>query len=273
MKFTIQALTLLTFVVIGTVTVFSQTASDLGLSARGRLSEGKAIHSKGQVVWSGKLLMEFENKGSKPIILIDPRLALGTGLSKLEFFFGERNERSSEVKARLGFTKSLAATTSQSENLRSLANLFDSERPPDNLTVILEPGSAITFEDDLEINQKYSPIKDDGKEGGVSWEGGAGWFKDAVGSYVRQIGLPVGDAGYVQATYEFAITSVTESPDLLDKLRRRWKKYGELPMNQSGVYQIITEPIRTYKGFEKIDWPTRSGGLIPVTVEYYPLTY
>jgi len=250
---------------------FAQTSTELGLVLRGRLSEGKAIHSKGQVLWSGKLLMEFENKGTKPVILIDPRLALGTGLSKLEFFFGERDARTSELRPRLGFTKVLPATPSQSENLRSLANLFDSERPPDNLTVILDPGSTITFEDKLEIAQKYSPIKDGDLVVGVSWEGAAGWFKDATGSFVHEIGLPLGDAAYVRATYQFPIISVTESPDLLDRLQSRWKKYGQLPMNQSGVYEVIAEPIRTYKEFEKIDWPTRSGGLTPVVINYFPL--
>lgn len=236
---------------------FGQTYSDLGLVLRGRLSEGKATHQKGRVLWSGKLLMEFENTSNKPIILINPSLEFGTGLSEVEFYFSGTDRREGnyrEVKNVLGFEKKITPTASQSENFRSIAGLFDSERPPDNLTVVLAPHSTLFFLDKLEIKQPYSLPKREtylGNGSVLTWEGSADWFRDVP----YQIGLALGDADNFRLTYEFSLMPFTDTPDLLEKISGRWRKYGQIPMSQNGTYRIISEPITTHRDFEKIDWP------------------
>lgn len=237
--------------------IFGQTYSDLGLVLRGRLSEGKATHQKGAVIWSGKLLMEFENTSNKPIILINPSLEFGTGLSKAEFYFSGTDRREgkySEVKDALGFEKELKLSHSQSENFRSIAGLFDSERPPDNLTVVLAPHSTLSFIDKLEIKQKYSIEKKEDYVKTVVWEGMTDWYRD--GRY--QIGMALGDAGNFRLTYQFSLTPFTDSPDLLEKISFRWKKYGQIPMSQDGTYRIVSELITIRRDFEKTDWPEES---------------
>ncbi len=268
MKSLILSITTLIFSLIAFGASSGQTSADLGLVLRGRLSEGKATHTKGQVLWSGKLLMEFENTGSTPIILIDPRLSFGTGLSKLEFYFSPIDAARGPVSDKLGFTKIIRPNLSQSGNLRSIASLFDTEKPPDNLTVILEPRASLPFEDNLEIIQKYSLIKNAYGDNGHSWEGSAGWFRDASGDYINQIGLALGEARYVRLTYEFSVDSYTDSSGLLDTISARWKKYGWIPMNQSGVYQIVAEPLLFGRGFEKVGWPESPGGFKPAFPSY-----
>ena len=216
------------------------------------------------MIWSGKLRMEFENKGSKPIILINPSLSFGTGLSKVEFYFSgtSRKEGYKKLENALGFTKVIQASEEQRAALRSLSDLFDANQPPDNLVVILKPGETLQFEEPLEISQKYAFLEAKSLIGerGVSWEGSTGWYTEGEwGDYVRQLGLPLGRADQIKLTYEFPVTLFSDAADLFDKLNNRWKKYGQLPLDHSGGYVIVSEPILPKQAYEKIGWPEDSG--------------
>ena len=93
----------------------------------------------------------------------------------------------------------------------------------------------------------------------LSWEEAADWYKDYE-SYLtasRQIGLGLGDARHIKLTYKFSLAeSKTLSPDALDKLVARWKHFGAMPLDASGDYFVVSEPIVINRDFEKVNWPT-----------------
>ena len=88
----------------------------------------------------------------------------------------------------------------------------------------------------------------------LAWEGSTDWFQDPDWN-PYEVGLALGQADFVRLTYEFPVGLFSDSPELFDKLNHRWKPFGQFPLNQSGAYQIVAEPIPVKKGFEKIGWP------------------
>lgn len=247
------------------VPIYAQKQSDIGLILRGQLSDGKARHEKGKVIWSGKLIMEFENTGDQPIILINPNYAFGTGLSRVEFVFQKSGTSKEGEEESVGWVKDITPTEAQADALKYSVGLFDTPKPPDNLTLILSPGSKLTFEENFEYEQKYlfkerndAQMRNDPV---FIWEDAAASYKDD-GNWPYQSGLGLGDARFMKLTYRYTLAKFTSvAPDFLEKLASRWSPSGRIPVNESGDYFLIAEPISIQRKFEKVDWPkdTRTG--------------
>lgn len=234
----------------------AQERSPGTLALKGRLSEARGVHKPGRVAWSGLLLLEFENKGRGPLILINPKLSFGTGLAKMEFLFSGRTTGKS-INDALIFRKAFEPSSAERETLASLLGLLKAEHPDDNLTVIVAPGSSFQLEQPFEIVQTYSHVNAEGfaTERTLKWEGDSDWFVDSE-ILPQQVGLAIGEAVSLRVTYEYAVSKYAESPDLLDILNQRWKKYGEFPLDRSGNYRFVSEMIPMKRSFEKVDWPT-----------------
>src|SRR5258706_3245969 len=89
------------------------------------------------------LMMEFENKGSETVILINPTLAYGTGLTEVEFSFSDYDPESGKPwqgKITKKFEGRKAA-------FEQMTRSFDGERPAENFTIMLAPGEKFKFAD------------------------------------------------------------------------------------------------------------------------------
>lgn len=244
----------------------AQNQKEIGLVLRGQLSGGKATYENGKVVWSGTLTMEFVNKGSKPVVLINPNYAFGTGLSRVEFVFqyGKSRDGYSKVggEEAVGWTKVTSASEQETDALKSSFGILDSPKPPDNITLVLAAGSTISFEEVFSFEQKITvldpEIARETKRASLMWEDAADWFKESEGypDSSRQIGLGLGDARHIKLTYKFSLAeSTTAAPEALEKLAARWKNFGAMPLDANGDYFVVSEPIVINRDFEKVNWP------------------
>ncbi len=210
----------------------AQSASDVGLILRGGPSVSTSrCEKKKESQQCLRFRMVFENRGKAPVIIINPTLGFGSGIKEAQIFFleyGEGGETKIPVEGR---KKSAEPDPAKRETFRVMATDFESERPPQNLTIILEPGEIFVFDDsflvesdgwipekDFELIRSKHPVNDECDQRGC-----------------RRI--PYGR----KMVYEFSFLPFFDDPDFLIKLAKRWKSYGILPVDPDGTYKITSE--------------------------------
>jgi len=203
--------------------VNAQVDSESGLILRGHVNATSYADTdrKMLIKW---LTMEFENKGTKPLIIINPSFpGNGTGLSKVTFQYlafdrarrklidvGEREQKFRPAKS-----------------WSNVVPMFDDNKPPENLTVILKPGEKFSFQDSFKIAESdvstcYSFTNDAVK-------------KQSIPRYCTDV------PGFMRLTYEFSFLPYLPNPNFLEELNSKWKRYGYLPVGINGTYKIVSE--------------------------------
>ena len=230
---------------------FAQTAEDLGVVIKAVKSSAKRNLDrrpntdpntknirKFEVVETGfKVKLVIENSGKEPVIIFNPNISIGTGLTEVRICFegteyragfgSERFENCSPVV--------IERTQDQQDAFRMMADQFDVPKPPENLTIILEPGESFPFNEDVRIDLKEMTPKPFSKM--VSYidpNGRKREYEDHSKYY---------DGTTVSLTYEFSLVPYVEDPDILEKMAIRWRRFGRLPVSQNGTYKLITEKI------------------------------
>lgn len=237
--------------------VFNLPAQSLdgALILTGSAADTTQTINKDSIDWQAKLTMEFVNKGSRPIILINPNLGYGTGMRTLSF---ATKKTSSGEAGRIAFIKSVSPSENETTVLREVSQDFDRPTPPDNLTLILKPGESFSFNDSLSIRQKFS-IYGDKESSHRKWRIWEGILKDDQMILLsdqfpfEEKGFPISRLGSLRVTYEFDIAKYSSKPDLLALLAVRWRGTGILPIDQSGVYTITSEPIVIERALWKVN--------------------
>jgi hypothetical protein len=186
---------------------FAQTDYNNGLVLRGRDFGGSTKFEKEYIYITIKLRMELINTGEKSIILINPNLEFGKWQSKVNFstynFQGQK----------VSFSRNTKRTNA--EELTELAKSLDVEKPPQNLTVILDAGDSLQFEDKFEVKLTRDEY-------------------DSFQRFRRNL----------TAEYSFSLVKYHPDPDLLEKLQSRWRKYGYLPVDKNGGFSITSELLK-----------------------------
>lgn len=212
-----------------------KSASELGLVLTGERKIGTNLIERAddEIYVSYRVRMTFENKGQEPVIIINPTLGFGTGLKEARFFY--RDKTGSSVKA-------FELSKTKRENFKSMAQYFAEQKPPENMTIVLEPGGTFPFEDQFVV--ELSLIQEDMPK----------YRKDFIASlkkdkerraealaYYKKWGI---DFEGIQLTYEFSFLSDDSDPDLLENMSQRWRRFGRLPVGTNGTYTITSEKIK-----------------------------
>ena len=206
---------------------FSQTAEELGLVIRDIGGNGiRHGHGSGRMV--------IENTGKETVIAINPSLGYGTGLKEAKFCFRgydlEKGEFKDCTQQIIGMSEKQVAI------FKSMAPMFEGDRPSENMTLILKPGESFTFLEFFDVDRKVSTREDiyiDYKSKDA--EGKEKSIRLAKTRYVLD---------YVELKYEFSFLPYSDDPDLLEKMSQRWRRYGRLPVGTNGTYTITSEPIK-----------------------------
>ena len=178
--------------------------------------------------------MVFENRGKEPVIVINPTLSFGTGIKQLRVFFEEYGEKPRTYIDVEGARKSALVDPANLEAFRSVAPLFDADRPPQNLTIILQPGESFTFDESFLVDSDPRIPEKDFAE--IRRQHPIGDECDSRGCQRLPSGLTF--------VYEFSFLPYFEDPAFLDKLASRWRPYGRLPVDVDGSYKITSEMAR-----------------------------
>jgi len=215
------------------VVAFAQTAEELGLVLTGTIVSNKANSEK---LSAFELRMVIENKGAEPVIIINPTLGYGTGLTEASFAFHDFQ--------RDKFDKSIKVFEIDDEklnNFKSMAKYFEGVRPSENMTRILAPGESFSFIENLEVEKSYV-LK-------ISPQVFSAKRKMADGSIKTYsvTGTSTSRYSYFTLKYEYSFLKYSEDPDLLEKMSQRWRPFGRLPVGTDGTYTITSEPIKERK--------------------------
>lgn len=182
-----------------------------------------------------KLLIE--NTGKEPIIIFNPNIAIGTGLSEVRICFaGYQHRFGSGIE---DFEECspvvIEKTQDQRDALRMMSNQFDVQKPPENLTIILKPGESIPFNEDVKIDSNKLTSKETVYDH-VEYTDESGRKKQYTRSAKYFNSTP-----NIELTYEFSFVPYSEDPNILEKMALRWRKFGRLPVSQNGTYKIVTD--------------------------------
>ena len=219
--------------------VVGQTASDAGLVLRG----GPSPSSRPCDGWQKglsciKFRMTFENEGKEPVIIINPTLGFGTGIKEAWYFYEQYSMEHRAYILSEGARKSALPNVASVESLRAMASLFDTDRPPQNVTIILKPGESFTFDESFLVKGDTAiPSKD---------------FAELRGKYRGWACINGGDENWAcfvvpygsKLVYEFSLLPYFEDPGFLDKLAVRWRAFGILPVGPGGTYTVTSEIVR-----------------------------
>lgn len=215
--------------------VVCQTASEIGLVLNGGPSPSiRPCDGKRDKQDCLRFKMVFENRGKEPVIIINPTLNYGTGIKEALFYYNEYGSEPRTYTLVEGAKKSAEVDPTNRENFRLTAASFDSDRPPENLTIVLQPGENFTFyesflvksderipEKEFESIRRSHPVYDECDDSGC-----------------RRI--PRG----MKLVYEFSFLPYIKDPEFLEDLAKRWQRYGRLPIGNDGTYTVISEFIR-----------------------------
>ena len=183
---------------------FAQTDYKNGLVLSGNIFGGTS--SSGGLYWTDATVeLKLTNKGKEPIILLLPYLEFGR-LERMISWSGY-----SLKGKKFSYSKEVQGTTS--EELKELAKNLDREKPPQNLTYILDRGESLEFSESVQV-------KINGEDKGILF-------------------LTTG-----VAEYKFSFLKYHFDPDLLEKLQNRWRKYGLLPVDKNGEFSITLEILK-----------------------------
>jgi hypothetical protein len=178
--------------------------------------------------------MVLENEGKEPVIIINPTLGYGTGIKEVIFFYREYGKEPHSYIQVEGARKRVEINPVEQENFKSMVRVFEDERPPENMTIVLQPGEKFTFVDSFQVeSEKLIPEA----------EFEAIRRKHPTGYSCSQKGCSR-DWSYLRLVYEFSFLPYVSDPDFLDKLSLRWRRFGRLPVGSNGVYTITSELIR-----------------------------
>ena len=219
--------------------VWGQDKSDNGLVLKGRIYAGKKEEHKDYVVWKARLSMELTNTGTKPIILINPTLQFGTGLSGI--FIVTADAYGNPV---IVLKKSVSVSDEANKSLDTLAKDLNQNEPPQLLTHILESGASFWFDDSITIKQGFTEDKIKNK----TWEGV--FPKRPYSSEIQT--WPVASLTWLFVRYQYSLENRQSEPQLLEHLRSKWKAFGILPVDKNGDYTITSDPINIYN----LKWET-----------------
>ena len=218
----------------------------------GQISDTYRENFNDYVIWKAKFVMEFTNRGNKPVILINPTLSYGTGHRSIVFYF-RSPILDKEGKESPGFTGNSEAKAGESELLLELAKQLDENSPPENLLVILKPGESFPFSDNLVIRQSYfhniptgSSVRFN-KWDGTMAEGSCFLHLDRL-----EKGCPLNFATSLTINYEFDFSVYREKPALLTQLNTRWRDYGQIPLTGESTISITSQPLSIYP----MEWVT-----------------
>lgn len=218
----------------------------------GRISETYRENFNDYVIWKAKLMMEFTNRGVGPLILINPTLSFGTGLTELNFHF-KSPFLEPTAKESVGFVARVMPKADEADSLLHLAKQLDVSSPPNNLVVILKPGESFPFSDSFVVSQTYfhdtvgrTFIKANRWEGSMDDKSCLGYLGR------RETGCPLNFASGLTIRYEFDFSQFRENPILLSQLNTRWRDYGQIPITGESTITITSQPITVYP----IEWIT-----------------
>lgn len=194
------------------------------------LDPGTPYVEDGQEFNQRTIMMEFVNNSDRPVILINPTLAFGTGLLNTAFFFrvcGPDYEGGWDLSAfkipAKNHKKNLAP-------FRDFALDFDRDRPPPNLTTIVEPGKSFRFEESIAY-----PI--------ISHSWLTPIHPAVKGDIPKNTCSNTDRPDFFVLEYEFSFLPYVEDPDFLEKLSTRWRRFGDLPVGKNGTYYFFSEQI------------------------------
>ena len=238
MKIKIALFLIICFASVGLV--FPQKDTSQGLILRGRIYEGEKEEYKDYVLWKAKLAMELVNTGDKPVILINPAKEFPQWQSEVKLWSG-RNSLFS-------FTKNITRPQKSADELKILAEFLAGDEPPPNQFIIISPQETIAFEDNLEVEQKFTKGKE--KYASPKWEGSfSGKLSYPCPDYCSS---PLSALKYLQIKYEFSLVKYQINPDLLEILQDRWSNIGILPVDVNGGFSITSAPIDNNVTYKKI---------------------
>jgi hypothetical protein len=210
--------------------IFAQSAEELGLVLR----DGKGELTKDYHHTCFAYRMVLENEGKEPVIIINPTLGYGTGIKEVIFFYREYGKEPGSYIEVEGARKQVEPDPVEQENFKSMVRVFEDERPPENMTIVLQPGEKFTFVDSFQIeSEKLIPEA----------EFEAVRRKHPISDSCSQTGCSR-DWSYLRLVYEFSFLPYVSDPEFLDKLSLRWRRFGRLPVGSNGVYTITSEPVR-----------------------------
>lgn len=218
------------------VGIVSQSPSDIGLVLRGGPSSAsRPCPNQLENQRCIRFRMFFENLGKKPIIIINPTLGFGSGIREARIYYNEYGEDKRTIIRLEGKRKRVQVEVETVEQFRSSVASFDRDRPPANLTIILDPGESFPFEESFVIEaDELIPERDFEK---MRW-------KFPVSDECNLNGcrrIPVGG----KLVYEFSFLPYHDDPNFLEKIAARWRPFGILPVDSKGTYTIISELIQS----------------------------
>ena len=236
-RIVINAISLL--LLIAPIPAICQSASELGLRLEGKAERCSEPEREKQDVDCYKLRMTFENKGSVPVIIINPSLAYGTGLKEIIYHFDYNSYelRKGFVHHVVDVPKPLESDANKVANFKEMAQFFGGDRPPENMTIILQPTDSFTFEESFEVQKvfRYS-----------SWVNIRSQKDNVTGRDINSIETSTQREwpSSFKMVYEFSFLPYVADPDLLEKMSRRWRRFGRLPVGTNGTYTVTSEPIK-----------------------------
>lgn len=155
-------------------------------------------------LWVAELRMEFVNVGAKPVILVAPKQEFG-GFKTAVFLSTQKNIESDEnIDAGL-----LKKFERKSEGMS--AKEIDTEKPPENVAIVIEPGDSWHFNDFLQIFQKAGDTP------------------------------PISSQSIVKIKYKLSFLKFQKDTEFFEKIQSRWQKFGHLPVNENGEFSITSE--------------------------------
>ena len=215
-------------VLIGSLNTPAQAQNTDGLILKGRVVNARRVQEIAKYVdVKISLVLQFVNTGSEPIIILKPWLDHafwhgGTCLSKTI---------DDGLTNRCYFSSGMWSSISRTDEYRRLAEQLDQHTPPPSLTMILKPGEAWSTESEITIR-----FEEDAKSYRVPWR------------EMKQLSSPL----WMRLSFEMWPFNVeTFKPDLAAKLRKRWRRYGNIWIGESvgrmHLARLQSEPI-------EIDW-------------------
>ena len=228
------SIALFLLILIAPIAIVAQSASELRLVLNGGSPlPCKTSNPEEKDLHCHRWRMVFQNKGTEPIILINPTLGYGTGIKEIIYYYRRYDpETRTYVSDKEGARMPIDPDPAKVENFTAMAQLFEGDRPPENMTVTLKPNESFVFEESFEVRGEDKLLKR-----AVITQ------RDAATGKERQI-ISRDYPGAIRLTYEFSFLTYVSDPELLENLSRRWKRFGRLPLGQNGTYTITSEPIK-----------------------------
>ena len=202
-----------------------------GLIVSGRVTDLQIDHSKkGYVVFDVQLAMEFKNESSQPIILFKPNTNnsyFGDG-----YYLGGKSLSLTENEKHF-FAYGAWESVMGSPFYRDLASKLDTKTPSGDYTKILQPNEIWSFADKTEIVFNEKKEKYPSSVFDKSWE------------EMKELPSKL----WLTVDYELNPWNVEFfKPKLLRKLKKRWKGFGNVPIdeNEDGSFShfgISSEPM------------------------------